>query len=437
MSVDLVIAMEIPSDIAFAPVLTSAAEAMARRRGLDRRESLRFQLTVEELFVCLVGLGGVSPSIHVTLTGKPHLLRVAFSFVASTLCLGALNAAACMPVSAEGEPPHDLGLLLAGKAADRFHIELKGETRFRIEAEVDRVYPPASPVHVPTGWRPPFTARGCADSGQLAYAAALAAASYPAWHCPQSFQTPGKFADMVADGQVACVAAFDTAGQVAGLLSWTPCSDNGLYFSGPFVFVPREQAETVARRLCDAFLETVAREKYDIVLSLRATQDSPPGYFESLGALALCRDDACCQQPVFFRHLREDAGMAVWCHPRLEAFLLQAYDRLAMSRDILLAAPPAARPRRESLLGTAFDRKKNLGELRPLLDGEDMVENLDRHVCALRQRGVDNILYYMDISRAWDAALADDLTQAGFSPKVVLPHGGRGDMVVWQYAPAH
>jgi len=437
MSTDLVIKIDTPSDIAFARVLTSAAEAMAKRRGIDRRESLRFQLTVEELFVCLTGMAAPGQTIQTVLTGKNALLRVAFSFTAPTLSLGALNAATAMPVCAEGEPPQDLGLLLAGKVADRFHIERKGENHFLIEAEVDRTYPPAPPVHTPQDFRPPYAARSAGDPGQLAYAAALAAAAYPAWHCPQSFQTPAKFTDMVEDGQIACVAAFDAAGQVAGLLSWTPCSDHGLYFSGPFVFTPREDAANVARLLADAFLESVAREKYDIILSLRATPDTPPGYFESLGALELCRDGACCPQQVLFRHLREDAGMAVWRHPALETFLRQTYDRLAMFRDFLPAEPPATRQRSESLLGAAFDRKRNLGELRPLLDGEDMVDNLNRHVCALRQRGIDNILYYMDISQAWEAALADDLAQAGFSPKVVLPHGGRGDMVVWQYDAAY
>lgn len=436
MPADCSLAIDIPSDIGFARVLTTAAEALARRGGFGRRESLRFQLTVEEFFCCLAEVADASQAIRVALTGKKHLLRAAFAFEATSLSLGALNAVAVMPACVEGEPPRDLGLLLAGKAADRFHIEHQGENRFRIEAEVDKAYPPASPVQAPTGLRPPFAARACDDSGQLAYAAALAAAAYPAWHCPGSFQTPGKFADMVEDGQVRCVVASDAAGQPAGLLSWTPCSDRGLYFSGPFVFAPGEAGVAVARTLVEAFLALVAREKYEIVLSLRATPDAPAGYFESLGELRLCRDAACLPQQVLFRHLREDTGLAVWRHPDLEAFLLEAYDRLAMFRNFLTAPSPTARPRRESLLGATLDRKRDLGELRTLLDGEDLVDNLRRHVEALRERGIGNIFYYMDLSKEWEAALAGDLAEAGFTPSVVLPHAGRGDMVVWQHVPA-
>ena len=54
-------------------------------------------------------------------------------------------------------------------------------------------------------------------------------------------------------------------------------------------------------------------------------------------------------------------------------------------------------------------------------------------MAAIRGKGIHRILYYMDLSRPWEAALADDLLQAGFVPRLVLPHGGQSDMVVWQH----
>jgi hypothetical protein len=125
--------------------------------------------------------------------------------------------------------------------------------------------------------------------------------------------------------------------------------------------------------------------------------------------------------------------MAVWCGPSIEPFLRQTYERLAMPRDILPVEAPAGRPRRESLLGASLDRHRDLAELRPFLDGQDMAANLAASVAAIRDKGIHRILYYMDLARPWEAALADDLRQSGFSPKVVLPHGGQGDMVVWQH----
>ncbi|KHK03521.1 hypothetical protein [Desulfovibrio sp. TomC] len=430
---DLCVSMEIPPDTAFACPAAGAAQTLAKRSGFGQRESFRFQLTVEEFCLCLIGLVQAKEPLRVAMTGKRYLLRSEFTFRAAELSLGGLNITAHALGRGDGEPSRDLGLLLAGNAADRFHLEHQGGERFRIVAEVDRRYPELTPIAAPEGICPPYRLELHADAARLCQAAALAASAYPPWQCPGSFHTPEQFADLVADGQVACVCALDAAGQTVGLLTWNPCSSQALYFSGPFVFTPAEMRPDVARLLLDGFLEAVARERYAIVLGFRATGDLLPGYFEPLGSLQACAATGCDRQPVVFRHLREDAGLAVWCSPRIENFLRETYERLAMPRDILPVEAPAGRPRRESLLGTAFDRCRDLAELRPFLDGQDMAANLAAHVAAIREKGIHRILYYMDLARSWEAALADDLLQSGFSPKVVLPHGGQGDMVVWQH----
>ncbi|MHC1788679.1 hypothetical protein [Solidesulfovibrio sp.] len=437
MPADARVTLEMPPDAALARVLTTAAEALAQRRGFGRRESLRFQLTVEEFFCYLACIVDPGQPIRIVLTARQHQMEAAFGFTAAALSLGALNLTSVASVDVDGEPSRDMGLLLAAKIADRFHLSHEGKTDFILEAEVDKVYPPASVCLTPVALRGPFTAGRSRDSGQLLHAAALAAATYPAWHCPGSFQTPGRFADMAEAGQVASVVACDAAGQVAGLMCWSASGEKGLHFSGPFVFAPGAEAGPVACLLVEAFLAAVAREGRDIVFSQRATADMPPGYFESLGFLDLVRLDRRCRQDVLFRHLREDAGTAVWCHPGLHDFLRQAYDALAMCRDILPVEPTAGRQGDRSLLSTAMDQKKNLAELKPLLDGGDMADNLAGHVRALTAKGIDNILFYMDLSCTWQAALADDLGCAGFAPRLVLPYAGRSDVVVYQYAPTH
>ena len=430
---DLRVSMEIPPDAAFACPAASAAKTLAERMGIGQRENFRFQLTVEEFCLCLIGLLQPDAPLEVVLTGKRHALRADISFKAADLSLGGLNSTATTAVREDGEHARDLGLLLAAKAADRFRLEHRGGDRFRIVAEVDRQYPTLPPVHAPESARPPFRLAARPDAARLSQAAALALGAYPTWQCPSSFQTPEKFADLVADGQISCALALDAAGHTAGLIAWSPCSEQALYFSGPFVFTPGNTRTEVARLLLDGFLEAVARERYAIVLGFRATAELLPGYFEPLGFLQACADSGCGQQPVVFRHLREDTGMAVWCSPMIEDFLRQSYERLAMPRDILPVEAPAGRPRRESLLGATLNRQRDLAELRPFLDGQDMAANLAAHVATLREKGLHRILYYMDLSRPWEAALAGDLLQSGFTPKMVLPHGGQGDVVVWQH----
>lgn len=435
MTEDVRVSLEIPAETTFACPVAGLANVLAQRSGFGQRERYRFQLTVEEICLCLAGLAEGSRPLTLGFTGNRHQLRASFAFQAANLSLGALNITSRASFCTAGDAfAGDIGLLLAGKAADRFHLKHQGADRFLLEATVDRAYPSVAPVRLPEGLRPPFAIHPNPSPAQLTQAATLAISAYPPWQCPGSFRTPGKFPDMVADGQVACVLACDAKGQTAGLLTWSPCSERGLYFSGPFVFAPSEEAGTVARLLVDGFLETVAREPYSTVLSFRATSDLPGASFETLGSLQSSVDGRLEYHPVVFRHLREDNGLAVWCAPQLEDFLRQTYDRLALPRDILPVDAPAGRPRRESLLGAACDRVKNLAELAPFLDGEDMTANLAAHVAAFRRQGIGAILYSMDLAVPWEAALASDLLQAGFAPMAVLPQGGQADKVVWQHA---
>jgi hypothetical protein len=380
----------------------------------------------------LAGVARDGRPMRIELTGRRHLLKASFGFEASELTLGGLNLTACARPGRNGETPEDIGLLLAGKAADRFFFEHQGGDRFRIVAEVDRTYPALPPVRPPESSRPPYRLLAGHDPARLTQAAALASAAYPAWQCPGSFRTPEKFADLVACGQVECLVAVDAGGQTAGLVTWSPCSDRAIFFSGPFVYAPEPHRADIARLLLDGMLMALARTPYVIMLSFRATDDLTPGYFEPLGSLQGA-SEAGGEQAVVFRHLREDAGLAVWCSPRIETFLHQNYDRLEMFRDLLPVEEPPVRARTESLLGATLDRQRDLAELQAFLDGRDMAANLAAHVNAIRGKGIGRILFYMDLSRPWEAALAEDLTHAGFIPKLVLPYAGQADKVVWQH----
>ncbi len=429
------LSLETPPGIGYVRVLTTAAEALAHAHGLDKREEMRFQLAVEEFFT---SLGQVLPAdvpIKTVFTGTSYQVCASMHFKGFGLCLGALNASCAETVDKDGEASCDLGLILAGRVADRFHIACEGDNAFTLHVEVDKVYPPVKAEPSVIAQRAPFRAALERDPDRLMLAAALAAARYPAWHCPASFQTPGKFADMAGEGRFSSVMAFDAASHPAGLLCWTRSGDKGIAFSGPFVFASPADIPQVARLLVDAFLAGVARENVEIVFSERATPDVPDGYFETLGSLTRHSLAGRDEQPVLYRHLREDLGTTVWADAALEGFLRDTYDRLAMCRDILPAHPPATFERKRSLFSTMMDKGKGLAVLKPLLDGEDVAANLAGHVRLLTEKGFANILLYMDLSRAWEASLAGPVIEAGFKPRLVLPFAGRSDVVVFQYAP--
>lgn len=427
------LSLEVPPDVGYVRVLTTAAETLAGSCGLASREQMRFQLAVEEFFTYLARALPHRESIRITLTGRVYQVCASFRFKATGLSLGALNAC-CPAVSTDGVDGGDsLSLILAGRVADRFRIDREGGDVFILQAEVDKVYPPG---RLPSGnlaIRRPYRSAVEQDASRLMYAAGLAASRYPAWHCPASFQTPAKFADMSRYDRFRSVVVLDGASHPAGLLCWSSLGDKSLAFSGPFVFAQAEDGPEVARLLTDAFLAAVAREKADIVFSERATADVPPGYFESLGTLTFHGRDGALEQPVLYRHLREDAGETVWIAPELADFLHRTYDRLAMCREVVTAHPPAAYEREQSLFCATLDSRKGLAVLRPLLDGEDVLTNLANHVRAFSEKGMANILLYLDLSRAWEAALAETAMRGGFWPRLVLPCAGRSDLLVLQH----
>ncbi len=439
--------LELAPNAAFLPVAAAAAENAAQVYGLDQDKALRLSLAVEEFFAYLCQHAGREEPVRLTLTPGGTFVRADFRFRAGEVSLRALNFAASVDLEAmdAGEGHDDLGLLLAARTTDRCSLELGGADVFHLTAEVDRTYPEAEPIATPQRLAGPVSVTEAPAPGPLQHAAMLAAGRYPARLCPVSFFRPARFADMVAAGQYKALLATDATGRPAGLICWRAPGRRSVLFSGPYVFDPALGADT-ARLLTERFLSLVARTETVCAISERPTADLPPGWFERLGSLRFFgpapQDGAACREPVeqpsFYRHLREDAGGAVWAHPELMDFLRRQYDRLAFSRDILRAEPEnGPRLAAHSLLATALDLRKGLAVLRPLLPGKDFTANLGAHVEALTERGLCDILLHLDLAEPWQGALFPQVAASGFAPRLVLPHAGSSDLLVCQHVPAH
>lgn len=446
--------LELPSETAFLPSAAAAAENAAQVFGLDRGGALRLALAVEEFFAYLCRHAGREEPIRLTLSDGGTFTCADFRFRAGKVSLRALNFAASVDLNAMGGDSGEdaeLGLLVAARTTDRCGLTRSGPDVFHLNAEVDRVYPEAEAISAPQRLTAPLRLEQAPTAGALQHAALLAAGRYPARQRPHSFTRPARFADMVAGGQYQALLALDAGGKPAGLVCWRASGRHAVVFSGPYVFDPA-LAEDTARLLTEGFLARVARTEALCALSERPTLDLPRGWFEALGSLTLHGPAGAdgadgadgeekgepVEQPAFFRHLREDAGAAVWAHPDLFPFLRREYDRLAFSRDLLAAEPTApARLPEHSLLATTLDRLRGLAVLRPMLDGRDFEANLRAHVEAIREQGLHNILLHLDLSEPWAGALFPALTACGFTPRLVLPHAGDSDILVCQHVPGH
>ncbi|MDP2849407.1 MAG: ATP-binding protein [Humidesulfovibrio sp.] len=447
--------LELPPDVAYLPTAASAAENAAQVFGLDRNGTLKLSLAVEEFFAYLCRFAGREEPLRLTLSQGGTFVRVAFRFRAGDVSLRALNFAAQVDLASGPDSLSDqaaeLGLLVASRTTDRCSMESSGSGVYVLTAEVDRQYPEAAPLCTPQFLIPPISVSRPEDGplakGLLQHAALLAAERYPVRACPASFFRPERFADMVTAGQYQALLAQDATGKPAGLLCWRASGPKSVVFSGPYVFdaaPDRVLAKETARLLAERFLSAVARTEAVCAFSERPTSDVPEGWFESLGSLTLRGEDGEGESPqaALFRHLREDVGGAVWCHPDLTPFLERQYNLLAFSRDILKAEPTQTHHTTEhSLLATSLDRRRGLAILRPLLDGQDFATNLAAHVSALKEQAQEgpppDILLHLDLSEPWQAALYPAIRGCGFEPRLILPHAGASDLLVCQHVTAH
>jgi hypothetical protein len=71
--------------------------------------------------------------------------------------------------------------------------------------------------------------------------------------------------------------------------------------------------------------------------------------------------------------------------------------------------------------------------LAPMVVGGDMEEVTVSYVKSLRKDGYSNIFFHLDLAYGWQAVMSEVLMQNGFSPKMVLPHAAKSDVVVFQY----
>jgi hypothetical protein len=161
----------------------------------------------------------------------------------------------------------------------------------------------------------------------------------------------------------------------------------------------------------------------------------PVHYFEFLGELTLRYAAGLTRAwPHYYRQLREDPGASSWCHPCLEDFLRGHYRQLFLARELRLTQPEGEARSPHSLIGARFDRTRGMVNLRLLWDGRDLAGNIARHLEVLGGEGLPNVFFSLDLGRADQAGQAHLLEEAGFRPRLVLPWGGRGDLLVYELA---
>jgi anti-sigma regulatory factor (Ser/Thr protein kinase) len=429
---DQSIALRLPADVRFIPVVQGVAEHGAAVFGLDHGKCLRLTMAAEEMVSHLAATAG-GTEVRMAILPGGWCVRAEFSFVADPSGLWAMNLATGEDQGGDEGLGH-LGLLLASRMSDGFSVRLDGRT-VTLTLRQDRAYPV---IEARPGQR--GAVRGALrvvadpEPALIREACSLVLDLYPSHLVHQTFFTPGKLADMIAQGYYAAAVAVDEVGALVGLVLWRAVSGQSVGFSGPYVFVEGEGAGQVAEVLETHLLGAVARTKAVGLFSHLATPELLTHNFESLGRLAFAQADGTAMiLDAWFRHLREDTGAAVWAHPAMRAFLDDTYGRLFLMRTIRETDGTGETLPERSVLSSRLRPELSEAILVPMVAGADMARCVTRHVDALRRDGYHNIFFHLDLARGWQAALGGLLMDAGFAPALLIPLGGVSDVVVFRH----
>ena len=420
-------------EIAWLPMAQSLVETATPVMGLSRSKALKLSQACEEILAHLFQTMPGKP-ITLTLTRKGAGVLAELSLTdLQHLDLWAMNLTARDRISLENDPDTEqLGLLLASRLTDRFLIDTR-MGQVKISLFQDLAYPELQAGSMlPLILKPPVTTGICHDPDRLGQACTRVMAFYAPELFPGVLTTPGRLADLVADGEWTVALAQDHTHAPAGMICWESRDNLCPAFYGPYLFT--EASEPVARLLVEEMIRNLARTPAMALFSTLATPALPGGDFEILARTRYRLSNGRTQErPVWFRHLREDTGCRVWSHEQTRQFLEKSYTDLFLARTIDTTMPSGSTRPEHSMFSTRLDTGKGQAIILPMLDGRDTGENIRQHTTYLLKEGFLNLFFHLDLSHGWQAALAPDLAKNGFSPAYVLPFGGESDLLVFCY----
>ncbi len=423
--------LKIPAEEAFirlAPVFVGQG---AMGLGLDEAAADEMSLAAEEVMAYLVRAGSPGGEVEVRCFAGSHYVQTDFSFPLENLGLRAFNMTATVNLDDESGMD-EMELLIASRMADQFRISRRANGNPELTLIKEFSYPEiagdvAAEVHPLSG----FSIKE-PDSGQIKWFLRLVNHLCHASVFPRDFLTPGKIVDMAAAGDYQLLVAMGPAGEIGGGIAWRWEGEKTVELFGPYIFHPQNHPD-MARELMDGCIGRVARTSALILISRMPPPDLPEGYLEPLGTIGMPGPDGVPQRiTAYFREIHEDMGAVAWAHPKLHDFLEKEYQRLYFPREIRPVAAEGEAADTFSVLSAEMDRRLGLATLRPIWPGADRLENLKSHLHLMHREGLISVFFEMDLGSSWQAEFTPALLGLGFTPRILLPHAGTGDLLIFE-----
>ena len=425
--------LTVPGQREFLPLVLCVVENGTRALGGEEQDILKLLLAAEEIFHHLCGILPPETPVHLRCASGVTSFSVEMKIPKADVDLRAFNITATVTPESEASL-EEMGLMIAARSVDFLHVERSddGGMVFRIIKE--RHYP--KPDTVPELKLPeegePLKVKEAAPQALKEFSYLLQK-HYAAERFPEAFGYPGKLVDMVKSGAYGALTIEGARGAIGGGVVWRILNPRMVECFGPYVFVDYDR-ERFIRMLLDGVIGKIARTSVLGLINRYNPGEMPAGYFEELGTVRdYSQSPEGVESPYFYRLLEEDLGTKVWVSSEIEPFLAETYRRLVLPREMRVVHDAGEHRPAHSVISAEFEPPQKRVRLRPLWLGKDMASNLSRHVAAFRREGIANILFELDVGISEHALWIPALTEQHFSPRVVLPYAGKGDLVIFQY----
>lgn len=429
-------AMNIPRAKEYLKEAMSFAEESASGCGLGKQEVLSLVLAVEEIFLYLCHSAGPEQNMEILSADGIYYLQIDFVFSEAEINLRAFNLT-YQPVYEKDKDMVDIGLLIASRQVDQFRLIREPNHMLRLVLIKEKRYLlPDKTQEIVLADADETTVR-LADPGSAERFARLTLSFFEMNQVPPFLESPGKLPGMIASGEYACAVAADGHGHQAGGILWRYSKTKTTECYGPYLF-GQPGKNDLAAELLECCLRNVAKTPAINLINRYRGGRLPRGYFDELGSYSEYKNDNSTSiQIVFFRQLSEDPGAKAWTSPQMDDFLLQEYRRLVLPREVTFVRDEDHPETSEhSVLAADLQREQNAATVRLLWPGKDIEQNVANHVKLFEEESWRNVSAEVDLGLPWQAQFTAALLKSGFTPRLILPHAGQGDVVLFRRSPA-
>jgi hypothetical protein len=405
--------LTLPLQLELLTIATGCVEQSAMMFGQKPPEAMALTLAVEEVYSFLASREITDENLTLICRDGLYYTEVSCHFHSRTLPVSAFNITAAV-ASDDEKSLEEMGLLLAARTTDCLHLSVS-DGGMAVHFTKDKKYPLPTTDVLPE-IRPGSQFEAAEATPELIKQFALRVGRCYGKEAPEFFRFPGKVVDMFGSGDYNGVFLRDGTGNVGAGMLWT-AEHKMVECFGPYVFAPDAR---LASQVVEATLNRLARTKALCIVVEDPTAEMPPEYFERLER----------GRPELYRQLEEDSGTGAYVHTDLKDFLHERYQKLCLPREIHQVEKLGELSLPWSAFTCQMDRLKRTAVLSALSVGEDAGTVLAEHVRVLGSEGYERILFRLDTGISEQAMLAPALLGNGFRPEMLLPWGGRGDIIV-------